>query len=257
MIGQPAVEPRYAWAMGRRTNRRPDLNGLLVIDKPLGWTSAKVCWWVRRRTKGAKIGHAGTLDPLATGVLVLCLGSATKAVDRLMATRKRYLADVDLSRVSTTDDGEGTITLVEVPSPPTREAVESALARFVGTIKQRPPMHSAIWIDGARAYHLARAGETPEMKERAIVVHSITIVDYAWPILRLDIDCGKGTYIRSLARDIGAALGTGGMLSGLRRTAVGEFTIERAVSPETLPEAIELGDLVAVPCAPASANEPG
>jgi tRNA pseudouridine55 synthase len=243
--------------MGRRTNCRPDLNGLLVIDKPLGWTSAKVCWWVRRRTKGAKIGHAGTLDPLATGVLVLCLGSATKAVDRLMATRKRYLAEVDLSRVSTTDDGEGTITPVDVPTPPTREAVDRALARFVGTIKQRPPAHSAIWIDGARAYHLARAGAAPEMKEREIVIHSITIIDYAWPILRLDIDCGKGTYIRSLARDIGVALGTGGMLAGLRRTAVGEFTIERAASPETLPEAIEPGHLAEVPRAPPDAPVSG
>ncbi len=243
--------------MGRRTNRRPDLNGLLVIDKPLGWTSAKVCWWVRRRTKGAKIGHAGTLDPLATGVLVLCLGSATKVVDRLMATRKRYLADVDLSRVSSTDDGEGTITPMDVPRPPARDEVESALAQFVGTIKQRPPAHSAIWIDGARAYHLARAGAAPEMKEREIVVHAITIMDYAWPILRLDIDCGKGTYIRSLARDIGVVLGTGGMLAALRRTAVGEFTIERAVSPETLPETIELGDLVAVPSVPSSASDPG
>lgn len=213
-------------------NKRPDLNGILVVDKPLGWTSADVCRLIRSRTGGAKVGHAGTLDPLATGILVICLGRATKRIPDLMDGAKRYVASVDLSRLSTTDDLEGQTRDVPVETPPSREAVEGACRQFLGPIMQVPPAHSAVWIDGERAYKKARRGETVEARPRPVVIDELIIRSYAWPTLELEIACRKGTYIRSLARDIGAALGTGGMLTALRRTAVGPYTEEQAIDPE-------------------------
>ncbi len=228
-------------------NRRPDLNGLLVIDKPLGRSSASICAEIRRRTGGAKVGHAGTLDPLATGVLLLCLGRATKIVPALMATSKRYRAELDLSAFSTTDDFEGERTVVEVAAPVREEAVREALLGFVGEIEQRPPVYSAVHVEGERAYQRARRGESDERPPaRRVTIHGIELLDYAWPRLTIEVHCGKGVYIRSLARDLGERLGTGGMLTGLRRTAVGQFTIEQAVAPDALPAPIE-GALLAPP----------
>ncbi len=232
--------------MGVR-NKRPDLNGVLVVDKPLGWTSARVCSRVRACTGGAKVGHAGTLDPLATGVLVLCLGKATKAIDRIMGGEKRYRATVDLSATSPTDDLESEPVPVEVPVPPGRERVVEVVGRFVGRVMQAPPAHSAIMIQGTRAYELARAGAAPVMAERPIDIHAIDVVEYEWPRLVLDVRCGKGTYIRSLARDVGRALGTGGVLVGLVRTAVGAYRIEDARSAESIGRALGAGDLMEVP----------
>lgn len=224
----------------RPTNRRPDLNGLLVIDKPSGVTSFGVCRKVRHLTGGAKVGHAGTLDPLATGVLVLALGKATRLIPQLMATRKRYTAEIDLSAFSTTDDLEGEITPVATAAPPTRDDIECAVAQFVGEIMQRPPVFSAIHIDGRRAHIMARQGALTERPEpRPVTIFSIDILAYDWPVLTLDIACGKGTYIRSLARDLGESLGVGGMLRSLRRTAVGEFTIDQAIPLSDLPDPIE------------------
>jgi tRNA pseudouridine55 synthase len=188
---------------------------------------------------------------LATGVVVVLVGKATKLCDAVMAGEKRYLADVDLSRTSTTDDLEGELAEIPVASPPTREQVEAACAGFVGTIQQRPPAYSAIWVAGERSYHMARAGRATELPARPVVIHSVDIISYGWPIARLDIRCGKGTYIRSLARDLGVALGTGGMLAALRRTAVGEFTIERATPLNDLPERLTQGDLIGAPSASA------
>ena len=217
-------------------NHRPDLNGILVIDKPLGMSSAQVCARVRRLTNGAKVGHAGTLDPLATGVLVLCLGNATKAIERLMATEKRYETTIDLSAFSTTDDAEGERTLIDGDQPPARAQIEQVLCdQFTGEIMQTPPAFSAIKVDGKRAYKMARAGTEPELRARPVLIHKITILTYAWPMLELDIRCGKGTYIRSIARELGRALGTGGMLAALRRTAVGTYTLEQARSLDDLP----------------------
>ncbi|MFG0258498.1 MAG: tRNA pseudouridine(55) synthase TruB [Phycisphaerales bacterium JB043] len=217
--------------MGRSPrNLRPDLNGILVVDKPLGLTSAAVCRKVRALTGGAKVGHAGTLDPLATGVLVLCLGTATKRIDSIMGTSKRYHTTIDLSAFSTTDDAEGERTQIDVMTPPTLEGVRSACKSFVGQIEQRPPVFSAVHVDGKRSYKTARnaeregaldAVERPSAKR--VTIHSIEILRYEWPELELDITSGKGVYIRSIARDLGEALGTGGMLTSLRRTAVGEF----------------------------------
>ena len=235
------------------TAAEPTPSGLLVIDKPLRLTSMTVCRAVKRRLiaagapKRVKVGHGGTLDPLATGVVVVLVGKATKLCDAVMAGEKRYVADVDLSRTSTTDDLEGETAQVEVAPPPTRGQVEAACAGFVGTIQQRPPAYSAIWVKGERSYHMARQGRAAELPERPVVIHAIEVLGYQWPIARLDIRCGKGTYIRSLARDLGVALGTGGMLVGLRRTAVGEFTIERATPLNDLPERLTQVDLIPVP----------
>ncbi len=221
--------------MGIR-NKRPDLNGVLNIDKPLGWSSAKVCNLVRRLSGGAKVGHAGTLDPLATGVLVVCLGKATKRIPGFMDDTKAYRAEVDLSAFSTTDDAEGERTVVGVDHPPALETIQRVLGeRFIGEVQQAPPRYSAVKIDGKRAYKMARAGEEFQTRTKLVRVDSIEIEAYDWPSLTLIIECGKGTYIRSIARDLGVALGTGGMLTGLVRTRVGAFDIRDAKSVEELP----------------------
>ncbi len=228
----------------------PAAFGLLVIDKPFDLTSMTVCRAVKRRLiaggspKKVKVGHGGTLDPFATGVVVVLVGKATKLCDRVMAGAKRYVAEVDLSRTSDTDDLEGDLTTVDVSRPPPREEVEAACRTFVGTIEQRPPAHSAIWVAGERSYKLARAGKNPVLPSRPVVVHSIDVLRYEWPRIGLDVRCGKGTYIRSLARDLGVALKTGGLLSALRRTEVGPFTIDKAVPLDSLPERLERGELL-------------
>jgi len=220
-------------------NKRPDLNGLLIIDKPLGWTSAHVCRVVRRKTEGAKVGHAGTLDPLATGVLVVCLGRATKQVNSIMETTKSYRAVVDLSAFTTTDDAEGERTEIEVHAPPSLEVIERVLAeRFAGEILQRPPAFSAVKIQGERAYRLARAGAPPTPEPKRVTIHATRVLEYAWPRLTVEIDCSKGTYIRSIARDLGSALGTGGTLASLVRTRVGEFGLDRAINPDAIPDSV-------------------
>jgi len=229
--------------------------GLLIIDKPERITSMHVCRIIRGKLVGGgapkrvKVGHAGTLDPLATGVMVILVGKATKLCDHLMAGEKRYLAEIDLAHTSSTDDREGIVTDLPDLSPPTLDRIRDACIAFTGTIQQRPPSHSAIWVDGKRAYKLARAaemgrGEAFELPSRPVQVHSIDIVAYQWPKLTLDIKCGKGTYIRSLARDVGKMLGVGGMLSELRRTAVEPFRIEQAVLPRSLPETLHQADLL-------------
>ncbi|HZW09039.1 MAG TPA: tRNA pseudouridine(55) synthase TruB [Phycisphaerales bacterium] len=216
--------------------------GLLVIDKPRGPTSMSVCRVVKAclrkggAPKSTKVGHGGTLDPLATGVVVVLVGrAATRLCDQIMAGEKRYTAEVDLAHRSTTDDLEGELTEISVLRAPSLGEVRAACEQFLGVIEQVPPAHSAIWVAGERAYDLARAGRDPELKARPVTIHSIDILEYAFPRLTLDVRCGKGTYIRSLARDIGRAVAAGGMLAGLRRTAVGEFTIEEATALDAVP----------------------
>ncbi len=209
-----------------------------------------MCTLVRTRLrrggapKRVKVGHGGTLDPLATGVVVILIGKATRECDRVMAGEKGYLAEVDLAHVSPTDDLEATPEAVEVVQNPSLADVQRVCSEFVGTIQQIPPAHSAMKVDGRRAYELARKGEDPGLKARPVRIHAIDIVSYDYPLLQIDIRCGKGTYVRSLARDLGQALGVGGMLVGLRRTVVGEFSIERSVRPEDLPDAMTQGDLI-------------
>lgn len=216
--------------MGRPLkNHRPDLNGVLVVDKPVGPSSARVCAMVRRLTGGAKVGHAGTLDPLASGVLVCCLGSATKRIPELMAGEKVYEAEIDLSAFTETDDLEGAREEVAIGQAPSRDEVERACAGFVGRIMQAPPRFSAVKIGGERAYRMARAGDRVEPAARPVLVRGVEVAEYDWPRLSLGIVCGKGVYIRSLARDLGRALGTGGHLTALRRTRVGTYREENAI----------------------------
>ncbi len=219
--------------------------GILAIDKPAGMTSMDVVAIVRGKAGGTKTGHAGTLDPLATGVLVLALGKATRQLKWFMATDKRYVTEIDLSCFTTTDDAEGDRIAVEpLAAPPTESEISQTLETFVGRIMQRPPAHSAVKIGGRRAYQLARRGIDVEIEHREVVVHSIEPTRYRWPLLELDIRCGKGTYIRSLARDIGRAMGTGGHCHTLRRTAVGPFTLAHCRRLEELPETLTAKDLM-------------
>jgi len=193
---------------------------------------------VRRKAGNCKTGHAGTLDPLATGVLLCCLGKATKAVDHLMATTKVYDATVDLSAFTNTDDAEGEREEVDVATPPMEADLRAALDALTGTIDQTPPLYSAIKINGRRAYKMARKGETVDIPSRKVRIDRIDLRRYAWPELEITITCGKGTYIRSLARQIGEHLSTGGYLTALRRTAVGAYTIDQSIPMDELPEPI-------------------
>lgn len=227
--------------------------GLLIIDKQPGFTSMDVCAIIRARLrragapKGVKVGHGGTLDPLATGVIVLLIGKATRLCDQIMATRKAYVTTIDLSRLSTTDDEAGVCTPIDPTLRATREDIERILPRFIGTIDQRPPAYSAINVGGRRSYELAREGTPIELASRRVEVHDIRIDAFEWPRLSVVVECGKGVYIRSLARDVGAALGVGGMLSSLRRTASGQFSIEQAVRLDQLPDKLTQSDLLPLP----------
>lgn len=220
--------------------------GVLVLDKPAGPTSMQVVAAVRRRAGGIRTGHAGTLDPLATGVLVLALGRATKIISRLMATEKRYRTRIDLSAFTATDDCEGERWPVAVAEPPVGAAIRSALARFTGEFLQRPPAHSAVKIGGRRAYKLARRGETPHIEPRPVTVHAIDLIEYEWPLVEIDLHCGKGLYVRSLARDLGEVLGTGGHCVSIRRTAVGPFTLQMARPLDDLPETLTAAELMSI-----------
>jgi tRNA pseudouridine55 synthase len=224
------------------------LCGLIVVDKAIGMSSMDVVRRVRRAAGKAKTGHAGTLDPLATGVVICCLGKATKCVEKLMGQPKVYETCVDLSAFTQTDDLEGDREEVDVPVPPTLEQVQAACQAFVGdAIEQTPPIYSAIHINGQRAYKLARRGESIEMPTKIVRIDAVDVLDYTWPNLTLSVKCGRGTYIRSLGRDIGKKLGTGGHLSSLRRTAVGDYTIEKAHPIDRFESPITQDDLLPVP----------
>lgn len=228
--------------------QRAPTAGVIVMDKQEGVTSAGLCRLVKGRlraggaAKSIKVGHGGTLDPMATGVVVILVGRATKMCDVVMAGEKRYLAGVDLSAVTPSDDRETERTLVEVVERPTEERVRAAAAGFEGEIDQTPSAYSALWIDGKRAYEMARKGQEVAMASRRVVVHACAVLEYEWPMVTLDIRCGKGVYIRSIARDLGVALGTGGTLMWLRRTAVGPWTIKESVPGWALPRAIDPWD---------------
>ncbi len=210
------------------------LFGFLNVDKPLGMTSHDVVAKVRRATGIKKIGHAGTLDPLATGVLILCVGGATRLSDYVMHGTKRYRARVRLGQVTDTYDAEGAVTQERDASHITQADVEQALGAFLGEIAQVPPMYSAIKQGGKKLYELARAGETVEREARHVRIDALTIANWEPPEFTLDVTCSAGTYIRSLAFDLGEALGVGAHLAGLVRTGSGTFTLENAVPLDTL-----------------------
>ena len=208
------------------------VDGILVVDKPVGPTSHDVVALVRRLAGTRKIGHGGTLDPFASGVLPLYLGLGTRVVEFHLGARKAYRATVVFGGSSTTDDLEGEITPAE-GAPPTRDAVEAALAGFVGSREQRPPAFSARKVGGRRAYALARRGETPELKARTVTFHELALsgwddADLEHPTAVVDVACSAGTYVRALARDLGELVGSAAYLGALRRTASGPFVLAGA-----------------------------
>src|SRR6266851_3161180 len=212
-------------------------DGLLVLDKPGGMTSRaaldRALQWFPR---GTRMGHTGTLDPLATGVLVLCLGRATRLAEYVQRMSKTYRTSLLLGARSDTDDADGTITPVSGAIAPDAATVRSCLAGFIGTMDQVPPAFSAAKVTGKRAYDLARAGQEVVLQSRPVTIHAIDVLHFAYPHLELEVRCGKGTYIRSLARDLGERLGCGALVGTLRRTRVGPFSVENAVTLETDPE---------------------
>lgn len=204
------------------------MDGLLLINKPIGITSFDVIRQLRRRTGVRKIGHAGTLDPLASGLMLMLFGTGCKQAQRLTKLDKRYVAEIKLGATSSTGDNEGEKTLVS-DHVPTEAEVVAALARLTGEITQTPPVYSAIKIGGQEAYKHARAGREVEMPSRQVTVYENRLVRYEYPIIELDTRVSSGTYIRTLAEDLGGLLGTGAYLSGLTRTEVGTYRLDEAL----------------------------
>lgn len=207
---------------------------VILIDKPFEWTSFDVVKKIRNLIRIKKVGHAGTLDPLATGLLILCTGKKTKSIESYMAEEKEYTGTFTIGQTTPTYD------LESEPSEPldlskiTQEDLEQARNNFVGAIEQIPPMHSAIKVGGKRLYELARKGETIERKTRSVTISEFELTKVDLPIISFRVVCSKGTYIRSLANDFGEILGVGGHLSSLRRTRIGEFDVKNAYNLEEL-----------------------
>lgn len=209
---------------------------ILYIDKPLHWTSFRIVRVVRAKLcrrlgiKKLKVGHAGTLDPLATGVMVLCTGKKTKLIESLQAETKEYVAHIRLGATTPSFDLETEVDAEYPTDHITREKVEEVLLRFTGSIEQVPPIFSAVKVGGKRAYELARKNEDIELKPKLLVIASIELMSYDLPDITIRVVCSKGTYIRALARDIGEALGGGAHLTGLQRTRVGDVTVDNCLN---------------------------
>lgn len=206
------------------------ISGFLFIDKPIGPTSHDVVDEIRRtlggRRSGVRVGHAGTLDPLASGLLILGVGKATKLLNQLVGLSKTYDVEITLGATSVTDDAEGPLKPSAISHKPSAAEVDEVLKRFIGEQEQVPPIYSAKKQEGRRLYKIARSGGTAVIKPHLITIHSIKLMKYDYPKLHLTIHCSSGTYIRALARDIGQALNTGGYVSSLRRTSIGPFIID-------------------------------
>lgn len=223
----------------------PYLNGqVLLIDKPLGWSSFQVVnklrWLIRKHynIKKIKVGHAGTLDPLATGLLIICTGKETKNINTYQAQEKEYTGTITLGATTPSYDLETEIDQTYSTDHLNEELLHKTTEQFTGEIQQKPPIFSAIKKDGKRLYELARAGETTEIKSRTVTVHEFELTRISLPEVDFRISCSKGTYIRSMAHDYGQALNNGGHLSALRRTAIGSFKVERALSIEQFEEVL-------------------
>ena len=221
---------------------------ILFFDKPLHWTSfqlvnkIKYALLRKLKIKKLKVGHAGTLDPLATGVMILCTGKATKRIEEFQTQTKEYIATLELGATTPSFDLEHEIDCRYETAHITRELVEAAISQFIGEIKQTPPIYSAVKVAGKRAYDYAREGKTIELTEKILVIDELEILDFSLPILKIRIVCSKGTYIRALARDIGAALNSGAHLVALERTRIGEARIEDCISPNEFIE--QLNELI-------------
>ncbi len=209
-------------------------DGIILLNKPKGWTSREAVDFLGKVVGSRRVGHAGTLDPLATGLLLICVGKATRLQQFLLGAFKEYRAGFLLGRTSPTDDIEGPLTETPVSQPPRLEEVSACLQTFVGTIDQRPPAYSAIKIGGRRAYQLAREGLPIELPARKVEIRAIRLLRYDFPHLEVEIECGGGTYVRSIGRDLGKKLGCGAVMESLVRTRVGPFHLEFAVTPEEL-----------------------
>jgi tRNA pseudouridine55 synthase len=226
------------------------MRGFLNIDKPSGMTSFDVVRAVRGASGVKRAGHAGTLDPLATGVLPVAVGDATRLIGTLVDASKRYTAEVSLGVETTTDDSEGEVTATADPGGVTEAQVRIALERFVGRQWQTPPAYSAIKQAGVPAYRAARRGEAPELRPREVVAHALALLEYRAGRCVIDVQCGKGFYVRSLARELGRALGVYGHVSALRRTAVGPFVIGGAIPLDDVLELLRRRELETVLHAP-------
>jgi tRNA pseudouridine55 synthase len=247
---RPPVDVSDPPGHGRLRRVDAGLDGILVVDKPVGPTSHDIVALVRRLAGTKRIGHGGTLDPFASGVLPLYLGLGTRVVEFHLGARKAYRATVCFGATSTTDDLEGELTPASLP-PPTRSAVEAALAGFLGWQLQLPPAFSARKVGGRRAYALARAGQTPVLPARDVTFHALVLerwdeTDPAHPLAIIAVACSAGTYVRALARDLGAAVGNAAYLGALRRTAAGPFTLDDAVSLDVVREAAANGRFAAL-----------
>ncbi|AKG53769.1 tRNA pseudouridine synthase B [Dehalogenimonas sp. WBC-2] len=210
------------------------LNGWLNIDKPAGMTSYQVVACLKRLVGRSRIGHAGTLDPLATGVLPVALGQATRTVEYLHQGSKTYHAVIQLGITTDTYDAEGRVTATADASEVSLEAVQNALKPFLGIIRQVPPIYSALKQNGRPLYELARNGEAVEVKERLVTIYRLELTAFTSPLVTIEVECGSGTYIRSLAYDLGQNLGVGAHLKSLRRTVYGQFNIKQAIDLSSL-----------------------
>ncbi len=211
-----------------------NIDRVILIDKPIQWTSFDVVNKLRRKLKIKKIGHAGTLDPLATGLLILCTGKMTKRIDEYQAQEKEYTGNFVIGQTTPSHDLETTVSEAKDISAISDGVIYEATKKFTGTIQQIPPIHSAIKVDGKRAYELARKGEKPELKPREVTVSAFEITRIELPIVSFRIVCSKGTYIRSLARDFGEEIGVGAYLSKLCRTRIGQFHLKDAATLEEI-----------------------
>jgi tRNA pseudouridine55 synthase len=229
--------------------------GFFVIDKPTGVTSFSMVSLVRRLTGVRRVGHAGTLDPLATGVLPVAVGQATRLIEYLDVASKTYVARVRFGATTDTYDAEGAVTATGDPALATRAAIEALLPAFIGDIDQTPPAFSAIKVAGQPLYRYARAGEVVELKPRRVRIDRITLLRFDPPEAEIEVFCGKGTYIRSLAHDLGQRLGCGAHLAALRRTSTGGFSIGDAITPDALTALAEAGRLEDALLAPDRAVE--
>ena len=221
--------------MGRRNKKGDPISGWVNLDKPYGMTSTQAIGKLRRLLNCQKIGHAGTLDPLATGVLPIAIGEATKTIPFVQDAHKKYSFTVTWGQQRDTDDMEGEI-IATSDNRPTSTEIESAIPQFIGEIEQTPPRFSAIKINGERAYDIARDGKIPEIKSRIVYIESLTLIEARENEADFEMLCGKGTYVRSIARDIGEALATKGFISALRRDQVGSFTSQNAILLDILEE---------------------
>ncbi|WP_428353757.1 tRNA pseudouridine(55) synthase TruB [Methyloprofundus sp.] len=229
-----------------RRKKGLDIHGIVLLDKRQGISSNKALQEVKRLYNANKAGHTGSLDPLATGLLPICLGEATKVSAFMLADDKRYQTVIQLGVMTDTGDVDGTVLEVKQVPEITEQQLASCLASFVGEIEQIPPMYSALKLNGKKLYELAREGITVERKPRAISIYAIQCLSYADGLLTLDVQCSKGTYIRTLAEDIGHALGCGGTVKELRRTAAGMFKLDNALTIEQLQEIQSDADLQAL-----------